>query len=735
MGVQINPLQRIEEISRYDQAVSEYRSDGYMNMLTKVGTMKDNSTAWEYSADVISSDAKLSSLYIGNGLFAKIIDRPAEDAIAKGLDLSDLGDELEKEVLKKLGKLDFTDTLATAEKWSRLYGGALVVMLVDDGRGLDEPLNWKNVKSIEELITFERPIVQADTLDFSYFHDIDREDRERKFGDPEFYDVYSQYGSFRVHYSRCLVFRNGRVPESANSVIYKHWGIPVYMKIREALRETITSHHDGTKLLERSVLGVYKMKNLSQLLATEEGEDKVIQRLQVIDMARNIINSMAIDNDGEDYQYINASMSGASDLIDRTCNMLSAVTDIPQTILFGKDPAGEDSTGDNDRDNYFQLLNRIQANSYHGAAEKVIRAVLKEIGVKKKVDIPDYEVRFKPLKQLSEEEQANVDSIKAGTEQTKASTAQIYVDMQALDPSEVRKGLADSNEYQIQGIVENDNLEIPDEAFDLRKQQAELNKISDQQSGDVENSQEGADNSSQDGMMNADGGNGSGNFHHGGRPGQRGGSAPGGGVGNGAALPGTYHASTTTESAVGAQKKWDNQTTPDFKKSSPQAFEQAMREGRASGNPKSMWRVDLQTVQGLAENHPTASLKITENGSTIAVDNGDIIGVCSKAGAPKSEGGRALLKAAVVSGGTKLDSYSGNHAFYTKCGFEPVSWCKFDEQYAPPGWTKGRDKPEPVIFYKYTGKCIAEKNPNKFLSTVAPSSDYDEAMNARDAQM
>lgn len=503
MGVQINPLQRIEEISRYNQAVSEYRSDGYMNMLTKVGTMKDNSTAWEYSADAISSDAKLSSLYIGNGLFAKIIDRPAEDAIAKGLDLSDLGGELEKEVLKKLSKLDFTDTLATAEKWSRLYGGALVVMLVDDGRGLDEPLNWKNVKSIEELITFERPIVQADTLDFSYFHDIDREDRERKFGDPEFFDVYSQYGSFRVHYSRCLVFRNGRVPESANSVIYKHWGIPVYMKIREALREVVTSHHDGTKLLERSVLGVYKMKNLSQLLATEEGEDKVIQRLQVIDMARNIINSMAIDNDGEDYQYINASMSGASDLIDRTCNMLSAVTDIPQTILFGKDPAGEDSTGDNDRDNYFQLLNRIQANSYHGAAEKVIRAVLKEIEAKKKVDIPDYEVRFKPLKQLSEEEQANVDSIKAGTEQTKASTAQIYVDMQALDPSEVRKGLADSNEYQIQGIVENDNLEIPDEAFDLRKQQAELNKISDPQG--EENSQESADNLQQDGMMNVDG--------------------------------------------------------------------------------------------------------------------------------------------------------------------------------------------------------------------------------------
>lgn len=147
----------------------------------------------------------------------------------------------------------------------------------------------------------------------------------------------------------------------------------------------------------------------------------------------------------------------------------------------------------------------FQANSYHGAAEKVIRAVLKENEAKKKVDIPDYEVRFKHLKQLSEEEQANMESIKAGTEQTKASTAQIYVDMPTLTSPEVRKGLADSNDYQIHGIVENDNLEISNAAFDLRKQQAELNKISDPQGEGEENPRESADNLQQDGMMNVDG--------------------------------------------------------------------------------------------------------------------------------------------------------------------------------------------------------------------------------------
>lgn len=37
--------------------------------------------------------------------------------------------------------------------------------------------------------------------------------RVSKFGQPEFYYVSSIYGSFIVHESRCLVFRNGVLPE------------------------------------------------------------------------------------------------------------------------------------------------------------------------------------------------------------------------------------------------------------------------------------------------------------------------------------------------------------------------------------------------------------------------------------------------------------------------------------------------------------------------------------------
>lgn len=74
--------------------------------------------------------------------------------------------------------------------------------------------------------------------------------RVSKFGQPEYYYVSSIYGSFKVHESRCLVFRNGVLPEQTSNATYLFWGMPEYVRIRRALRETVTAHTDSVKLLE-----------------------------------------------------------------------------------------------------------------------------------------------------------------------------------------------------------------------------------------------------------------------------------------------------------------------------------------------------------------------------------------------------------------------------------------------------------------------------------------------------
>ena len=447
---------------------NKFRADGYSNMLNKYGTKQDNSMAYQYKQECHADDMELVRLYEGNGLFTKIIDRPAEEAVKHGLDIDYGSDEIAEYVEDRLDDLEFEDKFATAEKWARLYGGAIIVMLIDDGRGLEEPVDWANARGIAELRVFERAVVQPDYTALYGFHFKDSQNGRGQYGEPEYYQVTSMYGYFTVHRSRCLVFRNGRLPEHTTNALYRYWGIPEYVKIKRALRECITSHEDGVKLLERSVQAIYKMKNLANMLSTNDGEEKVLQRLQVIDMARGILNSIAIDTDGEDYDFKNLSLSGIKDVIDSTCNMLSAVTNIPQTILFGRSPAGMNSTGDSDLENYYNMVENIQKMNMKANVRTVIDLILKQGRLEGKIsEVPKFKVKFAALWSLSETEQASVEKTKADTELVKAQTEQLYMELNVLDPTEVRNRLASEGTYDIEEAATDNELNMPDDMFDL----------------------------------------------------------------------------------------------------------------------------------------------------------------------------------------------------------------------------------------------------------------------------
>lgn len=514
-----------EILRRKNGAVRPHREDGYVNLLNKYGTKQDNSEAYKFEREPVIPDMQLTGLYEGNGLFSKIIDTPAEEALKHGFDLNLKSDEVNAFVEDALDDLEWEEKAATAIKWARLYGGALIVMLIDDGRGLEEPVDWEHIRSIDELRVYERSIVQPDSSSL-YQQDYGGKgvgNRVSKFGQPEYYYVSSIYGSFKVHESRCLVFRNGVLPEQTSNATYLFWGMPEYVRIRRALRETVTAHTDSVKLLERSVQAIYSMKGLASLLTTDDGENQVLKRLQLVDTSRGLLNSIAIDSEGENYDFKTFQFSGVKDVIDATCNMLSALTNIPQTILFGRSPAGMNATGDSDFESYYNFVEKIQRlmlkRNLRTLLDVVFRAGIASGDV---AEEPDYKLKFKPLWSLSDTEQAAVDQTKAQTEQIKAQTAQLYVDMQAIDPSEVRSRLASDEEFDVEDIISEDDEDDllhsllgtePDAMSDVEAAQRNLEQA--QAPGGAEQTK-----------LNADGGSGSGNFGHKGRPGEIGGSAP-----------------------------------------------------------------------------------------------------------------------------------------------------------------------------------------------------------------
>ena len=451
----------------------QFRADGYTNLLNRYGTTQDNSTAYHFAQEPITDDMELTTLYEGNGLFAKIIDRPSEESMKHGLDIDFGSDEVAEYVESRLDELNFEDQMITAEKWARLYGGAIAVLIVNDGHGLEEPLDWKSVRAIEDIRVFERAIVQPDYSDLYVFNFEDSLRDGWKMGDPKRYFVFSTYGYFTVHASRCLVFRNGRMPEHVSDTNYRFWGMPEYVKIRNALQQCMVAHEDGIKLLERSVQAIYKMRNLANLLSTQDGEDQVLKRLQIIDMARGILNSIAIDNDGEDYDFKTLPLSGVKDIIDTSCSMLSAVTDIPQTVLFGDAPSGMDATGESDLENYYNMVESIQKMNLKSAVRKVIKLILIQGCLEGRIEnAPPFKVKFAPLWSLSEKEQAEVDAAKAGVALTQMQVATGYAEAGILDPTEIRKNLAANGEFVLDDAVQDDPINVPEGSLEMGPEDA-----------------------------------------------------------------------------------------------------------------------------------------------------------------------------------------------------------------------------------------------------------------------
>ena len=450
------------------KAVRPYRADGYVNMMNKYGTSKDTTEGYRFRAEPVVPDELLTMYYEGNGLFAKIIDTPAEEAIKHGFTLESTKDQkIEDFYTEALDELDWEETAMTAIRWARLFGGSIAVMMINDGRGIDEPLDWRNIRSIDDIRVYDRSVIQPDYQSmFSYDPRDPFRTRGSRLGMPEFYHVTSRTGSFTVHDSRCLVFQNGILPENTTNSIYQLWGIPEYVRINRAIRDAEVAHGSATKLLDRSVQAVYKMKDLAAELATEEGEDRVLRRLQTIDMARGLLNSITIDSEGEDYDFRQFQFSGVSDVIDSTCNFLSALTSIPQTILFGRSPAGMNATGDADLENWYNYLERIQKRMVKKNLRYLL-SVIFQAGVRTgEVDeVPKIKVEFNPLWSLSDTEQADLDQKRAQTQFTRAQIAQLYIDKQVIDPSEVRAKLADSEEFDVENMLDeyDDEDLFPDE--------------------------------------------------------------------------------------------------------------------------------------------------------------------------------------------------------------------------------------------------------------------------------
>lgn len=385
-------------------------------------------------------DRRLTDFYEGNGLFAKIIDLPAEECFRTGFKiLGNVPGDVIENAVDLLEWLQWDEKAATAVKWARLFGGALVVMLINDGGRIEEPLRLEKIRSVDGLVVYDRSIVRpSPARENSGSHQM-----------PEHYQVFSHHGTFTVHASRCLVFRNGdKLPEQSAERQLWPWGIPEAFRIAKEIQNAEVSNGNAARMLEKATQPVHKIRGLAQKMATEDGEAQIRRQMDIADFARGLFNTVVIDSE-DDFDFVGEIPEGIKYVLDVPKRALSAVCGIPDIVLWGRrtiiDPQSRPKWRKQDKETmeqWYSFVHRIQVGMVKNNLWRLL-SILFQAGVNsgELSILPKFDIEFNPLWSIDDLEQADIGLKKAEAKRAKAQTAALYVKMGSLKPSEIRKGL------------------------------------------------------------------------------------------------------------------------------------------------------------------------------------------------------------------------------------------------------------------------------------------------------
>ena len=134
--------------------------------------------------------------------------------------------------------------------------------------------------------------------------------------------------------------------------------------------------------------------------------------------------------------------------MDRLGLALSAVTGIPESLLFGRQQAGLNSTGKADLENWYAKIGQDQNNILLPALDKLVTVQLYVMGKYRE----DYLIKFNPLSVPSRKDVAE-------TDYKRAQTFEILNNIGALDASEIRKMLPDEG-YDIEDVEQMPETEV-----------------------------------------------------------------------------------------------------------------------------------------------------------------------------------------------------------------------------------------------------------------------------------
>lgn len=407
-------------------AYTAVRQDGMMSVLSRVANerqMYGMSNVNAYNADVI---------YACDGLAQSIVDKPAEDCMSVGFTVE--GDP-NNDILNELDRLDAIPVITDCIRWSRLHGGGAILVFLDDGLPLTEPVNYDRINKVEDLIDY--PASAMWTVSAERYNDPTK----KNYGWPSLYEIKPKFGiNFFVHESRLILVPGEPLPPSVLSNQLLPW---IGRSALEACYPDIMRYKDGLRLakgiLERKVQLVHKMSNLGEMLAS--GQDEIVaKRLNIADSVRGIFNMLAIDA-LDDVVLADTQLAGIADIDDMYRTAICSSSRIAKAILFGEQPKGLNANAEGEKSIYHSLLLGLRNRRLRPILEQLARFIWaqKTLGAS---EPSRWQVILDPLVSPTADETATVKLKEAQAQKTAMEAIQVGMESFVMLPEEGRAALA-----------------------------------------------------------------------------------------------------------------------------------------------------------------------------------------------------------------------------------------------------------------------------------------------------
>lgn len=312
--------------------------DGYFgNPLQRTGKFAPSTMAGYYDMSMITFNRQqLIALYHSCWELRKGIDKVAEDMWARGIEIND---QEEPDKLKPLYTwyARQTSEMVYATQNGRLFGGAVTLMMVNDGeKDLSKPLNLKAIKKgakVNYYTTDRWYGLEQSEEKVTDFEDV-------AFGEPEFYNFQIDGGkqNVKVHHSRVLRWVNKRSVRLVETQLMG-WGVSELEAVLQDLLNYADVKNSSASLVNKALVEIIKLQGLRGVMSGLAGGNQqsaavLSGQMAAINDFRNS-NGVSLLDSQDDYQPHQLQFSGLSELIEANRPIVAGAFNMPLFYLFG----------------------------------------------------------------------------------------------------------------------------------------------------------------------------------------------------------------------------------------------------------------------------------------------------------------------------------------------------------------------------------------------------------------